>query len=608
MTTSSISGKITDAEGVVVGAPVLVIHQDSGTKYYSVTDKNGTYRVNNITPGGPYSVVIEMLGYRKVETNGIYASLGETASVNVKLEEEALGLDAAIFVVDGNDSNMNISRAGAGTSISQRTMDALPTTSRSMNDIMKLTPQASSTSNGLAVGGGNYRSSYVTVDGAAFNNAFGIGSNLPAGGSPISLDALEQMSVNITPFDVRHSGFTGGAINAVTKSGTNKWHASVYNYFNSDQLKGDRVGDERVNLSKSLSNTTGITLGGPIVKDKLFFFVNAEFSPETTPGSTRVARKGEGDKFGGSTSVARPTEGFLNEVSDYLKKTYDYNPGRYQDYSVSTPDWKVMARIDWNINKDHKLNVRFSHTVNTYSSAPSNSISPFSKKVYDRNNYGRTSEYSMYFENSRYSQNQNFTSAAMELNSRFLEGRLNNVLRLTYSRQYENRTHAGKDFPTVDIMDKTTTSGGEDVDAVLTSFGNDPFTLGNLRAVSTVVATDEISYNVGINNIIAGVQFEWNDVKNGYMQGGSGFYVYNSWDDFKNNAAPKAFAITFPNNNALEQVYPSFQNMQASIYAQDELNISDNFKLTAGLRLEMPFYPTVKGNNNVEFENLANTS
>ena len=185
MTTSSISGKITDAEGVVVGAPILVIHQDSGTKYYSITDKNGTYRVNNITPGGPYSVVIEMLGYRKVETNGIYASLGETASVNVKLEEEALGLDAAIFVVDGNDSNMNISRAGAGTSISQRTMDALPTTSRSMNDIMKLTPQASSTSNGLAVGGGNYRSSYVTVDGAAFNNAFGIGSNLPAGGSPI---------------------------------------------------------------------------------------------------------------------------------------------------------------------------------------------------------------------------------------------------------------------------------------------------------------------------------------------------------------------------------------------------------------------------------------
>ncbi len=608
VTTSSISGKITDAEGVVVGAPVLVIHQDSGTKYYSVTDKNGTYRVNNITPGGPYSVVIEMLGYRKVETNGIYASLGETASVNVKLEEEALGLDAAIFVVDGNDSNMNISRAGAGTSISQRTMDALPTTSRSMNDIMKLTPQASSTSNGLAVGGGNYRSSYVTVDGAAFNNAFGIGSNLPAGGSPISLDALEQMSVNITPFDVRHSGFTGGAINAVTKSGTNKWHASVYNYFNSDQLKGDRVGDERVNLSKSLSNTTGITLGGPIVKDKLFFFVNAEFSPETTPGSTRVARKGEGDKFGGSTSVARPTEGFLNEVSDYLKKTYDYNPGRYQDYSVSTPDWKVMARIDWNINEDHKLNVRFSHTVNTYSSAPSNSISPFSKNVYDRNNYGRTSEYAMYFENSRYNQNQNFTSAAMELNSRFLEGRLNNVLRLTYSRQYENRTHAGKEFPTVDIMDKTTTSGGEEVDAVLTSFGNDPFTLGNLRAVSTVVATDEISYNVGINNIVAGVQFEWNDVKNGYMQGGSGFYVYNSWDDFKNNAAPKAFAITFPNNNALDQVYPSFQNMQASVYAQDELNISDNFKLTAGLRLEMPFYPTVKGNNNVEFENLANTS
>ncbi len=608
VTTSSISGKVTDSEGAVQGAAIVAVHTPSGSQYYAVSDKNGVYRINGITPGGPYTISVEMLGYRKTETTNVYAPLGETVTVNAPLETEALGLEAAVFIADGNESNMNINRAGAGTSISQKTMDALPTTSRSMNDVMKLTPQASSTSNGLAVGGGNYRSSYVTVDGAAFNNAFGIGSNLPAGGSPISLDALEQMSVNITPFDVRLSGFTGGAINAVTKSGTNKWHASVYNYFNSDQLKGNRVGDETVSLSKSLSNTTGVTLGGPIIKDRLFFFVNAEFSPETTPGSTRTARKNDTDRFGGSSSVARPTEDFLNEVSSYLKEKYGFDPGRYQDYSVSTPDWKVMARIDWNINNDHKLNLRFSHTVNTYSSAPSNSISPFSKSVYDRNNYGRTSEYAMYFETSRYNQNQNFTSAALELNSRFLDGSLNNVLRLTYSRQYENRTHAGKDFPTVDILDKTTTSGGESIDAVLASFGNDPFTFGNLRAVSTVVATDEISYNVGINNIVAGVQFEWNDVKNGYMQGGSGFYVYNSWDDFKSNAAPKAFAITIPNNNTLDQVYPSFQNMQASIYAQDELNISDNFKLTAGLRLEMPFYPTVKGNNNVEFEELANTS
>lgn len=608
VTTSSLSGRVTDNEGAVQGAPVIALHTQSGTQYYAVTDKNGVYRINGVTPGGPYTVVVEVLGYRKVETTNVYAPLGETVSVNVLLEVEALGLEAAVFVADGAESNMNISKAGAGTAISQRTMESMPTVDRSMNDIMRLTPQASVTSNGFAVGGGNYRSSYVTVDGAAFNNAFGIGSNLPAGGSPISLDALEQMSVNLTPFDVRQSGFTGGAINAVTKSGSNEWHASVYNYFNSEQLMGDRVGEETVSLSKSLNNTTGITLGGPIVKDKLFFFVNAEYVPETTPGNTRQARVSDSDSWGGGSSSARPTVDFMNTVRDYLKKTYDYDPGEYQNYSVKTPDWKIMARIDWNISKNHKLNARFTHTVNTYSSAPSSSISPFSSKVYDRNTYGRTSEYAMYFEGSRYTQNQNFTSAALELNSRFLEGALNNTLRVTYSRQYEDRGYKGDRFPTVDILEPYTTSGDESVNAVVTSFGQDPFTYGNLRAVSTVVATDEISYNVGINNIVAGAQFEWNKATNGYMQGGNGFYVYNTWDDFVNDAAPKAFAITFPNNDSLDQVYPSFNYMQASLYAQDELNISDNFKLTAGIRLEIPVYPTVENNNNIEFEQKAATS
>ena len=212
------------------------------------------------------------MGYRPMEYNGLYAPLGETTNQNVELQVEALGLDAAVFTADGLQSGMNINRAGVGTSISEQTMTALPTVSRSMNDVMKLTPQASSTTNGLAIGGGNYRSSYVTVDGASFNNAFGIGSNLPAGGAPISLDALEQMSVNITPFDVRHSGFTGGAINAVTKSGSNEWHASVYNYYNSDKLKGSKVGDADVKVSESLNNTTGFTVGGPFIKNKLFFF------------------------------------------------------------------------------------------------------------------------------------------------------------------------------------------------------------------------------------------------------------------------------------------------------------------------------------------------
>lgn len=578
----------------------MAVHTPSGTTYYSTTNGNGTYRINAVVSGGPYSVKVEMLGYRPVEYTGVYAPLGEVVTIDAKLEVEAFGLDAAVFTADGANSGMNINRAGVGTSISAKTMNSMPTVSRSMNDMMKLTPQASSTTSGLAIGGGNYRSSYVTVDGAAFNNAFGIGSNLPASGSPISLDALEQMSVNVTPFDVRHSGFTGGAINAVTKSGSNEWHASVYNYYNSNYLKGNKVAGTEVEVNKSLNNTTGFTVGGPIVKNKLFFFANFEYSADVVPGSSYRVRENESEIYGDGTTVVRPTQAFMDEVKTYLKDTYNYDPGRYQNYSLSTPDWKLLARVDWNINEDHKFNIRYSHTKNMRSSSPSSSISPLSSSVYNRNTYGRTSMYAQFFESSRYFQEENFMSLAAELNSRF-GNNASNVLRVTWSHQNEPRSFVGDLFPTVDILQPLE----DGTKAVLTSFGPDPFTYGNLRDVQTVVVTDEFSYTKGINNLVAGLQFEWDDTKNGYMQGGAGYYVYNSWEDFKNGAKPAAFAITHANRDDLQQVFPSFQYMQASAYVQDELNISNNFKLTAGVRLEMPFYPTIAGNNNLEFAEIA---
>ena len=606
VTTSSISGTVADNGGAVVGAPVVAVHDATGSKYYSVTDKNGSYRINSITPGGPYTVVVEMLGYRTVENKGIYAPLGETIAVDFSLEEESLALEAAVFTADLSDAGMNANNAGVGTAVSQRTMQALPTTSRSMNDVLKLTPQSSTTSNGLAIGGGNYRSSFVTVDGAAFNNAFGIGENLPAGGAPISLDALEQLSINITPFDVRQSGFTGGAVNAVTKRGTNEWHASVYNYYTSDKLIGKRVGDTELELNSSLDNTIGATVGGPIIKDKLFFFVNFEYQLDQEP-STALARPDENAEWGGDTQYHRPTEAFMNQVSDYLRNKYGYETGPYQNYNISTPDWKLMARIDWNINDNHRLNIRYSQTMNKYSSEPSTSISPLRSSVYNRYTYSRTSDYALTFKNSNYYQEQNFISLAAELNSSFLDGAVTNMFRATWSHQYEPRSWDGNAFPTVDILELADTDGDGtgDTKAVMTSFGLDPFTYGNLRDVHTVTLTDEVNIVKGINNITAGVQFEYDLTKNGYMQGGLGYYVYNSWDDFVNDRTPLAFAITHPNNDSLSQEYPSFSYMQTSLYVQDELNIADNFKLTAGLRLEIPTYPALKNNHNVEFSELA---
>ncbi len=612
VTTSSISGKITDNNRATLpGATVVATHTPSGSQYYAVADANGNYRLLNIRPGGPYKIEYRMIGFQTVIQEGVTATLGETKILNVRMNEEAVGLGEVTVAAEAISNGMDSDRAGATTAINNEQIMTLPTISRSLNDVLALTPQAASTSNGFAVGGGNYRSSYVTVDGAAFNNAFGIGGNLPAGGSPISLDAVESMTINITPFDVRHSGFTGGAINAVTKSGTNATHVSVYDYFSCDALMGYRYGKkddqgfypDRLGLNKSLDNTAGITVGGPIVKNKLFYFVNFEYQSDIKPGQTHVASTSDqwDPKDHGQTN--RPTVDDMEMMSNYLQSKYGYNPGRYQNYSVSTPDLKLLGRLDWNATDKDKFNIRYSMVRNKYSSAPSSSNRPLSGAY--NTNFGRLSDYAMYFESSRYYQEQNFSSVAAEWNHSFLSGRANNMLRATYSHQYEPRSYEGNLFPTVDIMQPyVDTATGSTTNALYTSFGPDPFTYGNLRDVKTAVVTDELTYLVGIHNLTLGAQYEFDKTVNGYMPGGAGYYVYNSWNDFVNKSAPAAFAITYGNNENHDQVYPSFNYMQGSIYLQDEMNLSDNFKLTAGLRVELPYYPSIaEYNTNNEFLN-----
>ena len=601
VTTSGMNGTVTDEQGLpLVGATVIAVHTPSGTQYGAVTNKDGRYNLQGLRAGGPYTVTFSYVGYQSVEFPGLDLPLGETVARNAYLKDSQT-LEAVVVTADGRNSSMNINRAGAVTSVSSEQIELMPTVSRSMNDIMRLTPQASSTTSGLAIGGGNYRQSYVTVDGAAFNNAFGIGGNLPSGGSPISLDALEQISVSVTPYDVRQSGFTGGAINAVTKSGTNDFKVSAYNYYKSDALQGAKYDGGELKLQEEMSNTLGFSIGAPIVKDKLFIFTNFEYEWTETPGTSRLARESEDQEYGAGTQYNRPTVAQMEAIKSFLQQNFGYDPGRYQNYSVKIPNWKLMARVDWNINRNHALNVRFSTTRNKYSSSPSSSTNPFnSKLIYDRNDHGRTSYDALYFESSRYYQEQNFTSVAAELNSRFLDGSLTNTLRFTYSHQYEPRSYEGRLFPTVDILEKTP----EGTDAVLTTFGLDPFTEGNQRVVGTYVVTDEVGYSTGIHRLTGGLQFEHDNTKNGYMQGGAGYYIYDSWSDFTSNAAPGAFVITHANRTDLKQSYPSFNYMQYSIYAQDEITFSERFKATLGLRLEIPVYPTIAGNENKEFTSL----
>lgn len=620
VTSSALSGKITDSGESLAGAIISAVHTPTGTRYWTVSDNSGNYRINSILPGGPYTITVDLLGYHPIKEEDIYAALAETVVLNYTLTEDAIALNESVVVADANDSGMNIRRSGAGTAISNRTINSVPTVSRSMNDIMSLTPQASSTTSGFAVGGGSYRGSSVTVDGAAFNNSFGIGQNLPAGGSPISLDALEQMNINITPFDVRQSGFQGGAINAVTKSGSNVWHASAYNYYTSEALRGYQTAEGTISKSKNLNNTVGFTVGGPIIKNKLLFFLNAEYTFDTVPGSKSEARASDSGAWGEKELYNRPTIAQMDEMKNFVKEKYGYDPGRYQGYSLKTPDYKALARIDWNINENNRLNVRFSYTHNYKSNSPSSSMSPIggtnSSFVspageainFNRYSAGRQSAYCMPYEAARYFQEENFISAAAELNTRINDGAANNMVRLTWSHQYEPRSYVGSFFPTVDILSKDGVTG-TDTHAILTTIGVDPFTYGNLRDVTTLTATDEFTWSKGINNFIAGAQFEWNRAINGFMQGGAGWYIFDSWDAFKNSGKPSAFMITHANlDDPTQQAFPTFDYTQASLYFQDEMSFSDYFKLTAGIRLEMPFITIPTDNENKDFTAVADAN
>ena len=513
VTTSSMSGKVVDQSNeAIIGATIQAIHEPSGTHYGAITNVDGRYSIQGMRAGGPYKVEVSYVGYQSVVYKSINLQLGENYVLDANLKESTELLDEVVITAS-KSSNMKSDRAGAVTNVDAARMSEVPTVSRSMNDIMRLTPQGANIGSGFSVGGGNYRQSYVTVDGAAFNNAFGIGSNLPAGGSPISLDALEQISVSTTPFDVRQSGFTGGAINAVTKSGTNEFKGTAYMYTSNTHLTGNKVEDYELTRNRDHSTTYGASLGGAIIKNKLFFFVNGEYQDNVQAGPSGIARSGANDEWSTNGIVHRPFENTttvgdrtfvgMNNISQYLSEKYNYNPGRYQGYSLETPSYKIMGRLDWNINNNNKINFRFTHTHSKYSANPSSSTTPFKDSIIypggvdgsaGKSSSGRTSNTGLYFESSRYMQEQNFTSIASEWNSKW--GAINNALRFTYSYQNEPRTYEGGTFPTVDILDQG---------SLYTSFGPDPFTEGNLRQVKTFVITDSCRREVVIMSIPPGM-------------------------------------------------------------------------------------------------------
>ena len=567
VTTSALSGKVTmnDTKEEVIGATIQAIHEPSGTKYAAVTNANGRFTIQGMRNGGPYSVAISYIGYETKTFRNIVLELGETYNLNALLSEDANELTE--IVVSGKASKFAAEKTGASTNINQRTIQELPTINRSIGDLAKLSPYYGGSN---SFGGMNGKMSNFTLDGANLNNNFGLNSSLPGGGNPISMDAIDEVQMVVAPFDVRQSNFIGGGINAVTKSGTNTFKGTAYFYYTNEDMHGNRVdGVQNSEPNPGEEKVYGFTLGGPIIKDKLFFFANYErTNTENIPTYWHPDLTGGGAD--NKTYTSRTTLEDMQMISQFVKNKYGYDTGSPTDYPGDIVNNKYLARLDWNINQNHHLAVRFNHTNNsrwTPPSATSRDVGGLSASCVGIS--------SMAFANSFYNQENKVTTFSGDLNSRFGQN-ISNQLLVTYSNIDDPRSSDSQIFPMVDIM--------KDGDPYMT-LGYEIFTYNNRVQNKILTINDNFTYYMGNHKLTAGFSFEHQKALNNYMRQGTGYYRYASMEDFMDGAAPIGIALTTGNNG---EENPSSQVVfnQIGLYVQDDWNITEKFKINYGIRFD----------------------
>ena len=576
LTTSSLNGLVADASGEpVIGAAVIATHTESGTSYATVTNNEGRYYINGMRAGGPYKVEVSCLGYRTVAFTDVTLQLAESLSLNAKLEDDAQMLSEAI-VISNATSKFAAEKTGAATNISNRQIADLPTVSRSITDVTRLSPYGG---NGMSFAGADGRTANFTVDGANFNNNFGLNDGLPGGGSPISIDAIEEMQVVISPYDVRQTNFIGGGVNAITKSGTNTFKGSAYIYHRNENMRGDTVEGETVAgaRDKDRNTTYGFTLGGPIVKNKLFFFANFEYSKIPT-----VANRWRGSTDGvgnADANISRTTLEDLEKVSKHLKDKYGYETGSWTDFPANESNMKVLARLDWNINDKNHLALRYNYTLNKAWSSPNSS----SMDGGTRSAYGRTSLYGMSYANSMYSIDNVVHSLSLDLNSRISDN-LSNQFLATLSLLNDVRGTDSSDFPFIDIRND---DGSAPMPYI--SAGYELFTWNNAVHNTHIGLKDDITWYGGKHKVTAGINYEYQMADNSYMRNGTGYYRYLSLDDFLNERAPEVVCLTYGYDGE-ENPAARVQFHKLGLYAQDEWQANENFKLTYGVRFDGLFF------------------
>ncbi len=596
VTSSAMSGTVVDQNGdPLPSATVLVIHLPSGTQYGTTTRENGRFTISGMRVGGPYSVTVSYVGYQNQVQDNVYLTLGVATNLNFIMSDTMIEL-SEVTVTAQRDAIFSPNRSGAATSIQRESLEMMPTISRRINDFTRLTPQ----STGSSFAGQDNRLNNMTVDGSYFNNSFGLAGQPGdrTGVAPIALDAIEQVQVNIAPYDVRQGNFVGAGVNTVTRSGTNDISGSAYYQFRNEGLVGTKAGDKEFDPGTFKYNQIGLRLGGPIIRNKLFFFTSFESDELTQPGTTYIANPGAAPVEG---NVTRVLASDLNQLSSFLKTNFGYETGPYQGYDHEVPATRFLIRFDYNLDDRNKLSLRYTHLDSQTDVLVSNSSSlGFGSR--------RSSLTGLNFQNSNYIILENIRSIVGEWNSAIGNNMSNNLI-VGYTYNDESRDSRGTMFPFVDVL-----SGG----SVYTSFGFEPFTPNNELRYKSFQLQNNFTYTRADHYLTIGLSAERYESENVFFPGSQSVYVYNSLDDFyadangylqnpnrdTSNIQLRRFQVRWSNQPGQEKPIQPLEVFYAGLYAQDEWQVNNNLRLTIGLRADVPFFGDT-GFKNDEVDGLS---
>ncbi|HFS67553.1 MAG TPA: TonB-dependent receptor, partial [Flavobacteriia bacterium] len=595
VTTSALTGMVTDENNEpLAGATVVAVHTPTGTEYGAITQFSGKYSIRNMKIGGPYTVTFSYVGYQKQKFENIYLQLGQTFNLNAKLTPASQELEAVVIQVKKNNT-FNTGRTGAETSLGRKELKTLPTISRSASDFYRLDPTAS----GDSFGGRNDQFNNFTLDGSIFNNPFGLDAATPGGqtnAQPISLDAIDQIQVSSAPYDVTLSGFTGASINAVTKSGTNEFHGSAYGYFRNQDLTGSKVKGEKIFVPKLEQKQYGFSIGGPIIKNKIFFFANFEKEDRVDLGSNWIPNNGDGiSEINESTVLESDMIAVQNALANL-----GYDTGKYEGFLHDSGSTKGIFKLDFNLNSKHNLSLIYNF-LNAFKDKPAHPTAL---------GFRGPSATTLQFENSGYRINNNIQSFLAELNSSFSE-KISNKFQIGYTHFDDYRDPFSSPAPVINIQN------GGGLNYIIA--GHEPFSIHNKLDQRVFQFSDNLTIFLDKHNLTFGMNFEKFMFKNSFnltaydnfgtfATHGNYYGNFNAYPDVATFLADAADpnGILVANLAYAQSQYNSLNAAgegndggwklaelnvgQFSIYGQDEFSINNNFTLTYGLRLDKPLY------------------